>query len=208
MIKRIIFDVDNTLIDFPEYKEGYEKVLKQYNINKSAKDLYDAIGYYDNHHKDIYYNKKELLETINFKLNTNLPSSFLEDYLDMYNNLKIEVNNDTKETLEYLSKKYELVVLSNWFTDSQEKRLEITKIRKYFKEIYGADKLPMKPNKDSYLKAMGRNDISECIMIGDSIEFDIEVPDKLGMKTILLNNEQIKTNYKTINKISDLKEIL
>ena len=34
MIKRIIFDLDNTLIDFPkDYAKEYGKVINKYNLN-------------------------------------------------------------------------------------------------------------------------------------------------------------------------------
>ena len=101
MIKRIIFDIDNTLIDFPEsYKEGYQQILDKYKINKTYEDLYNAIGVYEECGKYDKYNKEDLLKVIKHELNTDLDNNSLDDYFAMYNNLNTNVSNNIKETLE------------------------------------------------------------------------------------------------------------
>lgn len=208
MIKRIIFDIDNTLINTPKnLEEGYQSVLDKYNINKKAKDLYNAIGVYETCGEYKKYEKSEMLKKINECLNLNLDNNFFDEYLTMYDNLETKLENGVRETLEYLSKKYELVCLSNWYTESQENRLRKLDILKYFKEIYGIDKVVMKPFKDSFLSACGKYKTSECIMVGDNLNVDIKVPYELGMGVYHLNKNG-KTKYPTIKNISDLKELL
>lgn len=208
MIKRIIFDIDNTLIDFPvSYKEGYQQVLDKYKINKTYKDLYDAIGVYEECGKFDKYTKEDLLKVINQELNTNLDNNFLDDYFDMYNNLETYVSNNLKDTLEYLSNKYELVTLSNWFTFSQKERLKKVEIDNYFNEVYGTDIVPMKPTKESFLSVIGDKRIEECLMIGDNINMDIKVPYEMGMNVYYLNKGK-DNRYPSIDKIEDLKEML
>ena len=208
MIKRIIFDIDNTLIDFPEtYKEGYQQVLDKYKVNKTYKELYDAIGVYEECGKYNKYTKEGLLSVINKELDLNLNKEFLDDYFDMYNNLETNVSDNIKNTLEYLSKKYELVTLSNWFTFSQKERLKIAGLDKYFKEVYGTDIVPMKPTKESFLSVIGNHKIEECLMIGDNIEMDIKVPYELGMN-VLYYSKGKDSKYPSINKFEELKEML
>ena len=208
MIKRIIFDIDNTLIDFPEtYKEGYQQVLDKYKVNKTYKELYDAIGVYEECGKYNKYTKEELLSVINKELDLNLNKEFLDDYFDMYNNLETNVSDNIKNTLEYLSKKYELVTLSNWFTFSQKERLKIAGIDKYFKEVYGTDIVPMKPTKESFLSVIGNHKIEECLMVGDNIEMDIKVPYELGMNVLYFSKGK-NSKYPSINKFEELKEML
>ena len=207
MIKRIIFDIDNTLIDFPNYIEGYQKVLDKYHVNKKAIDLYNAIGVYEECGKYNNYDKDELLKVINQELNTNLDINFIDDYFNMYNNLITSVSDSIKDTLNYLSKKYELVTLSNWFTFSQKRRLKKAGIDKYFSKIYGTDIVPMKPSKESYLSVIGNNKINECLMIGDNIDMDILVPFNMGMNVYYLSKGK-KSIYPSINKIEDLKKLL
>ena len=207
MIKRIIFDIDNTLIDFPDYIDGYQSVLDKYHVNKKAIDLYNAIGVYEECGKYDNYDKKELLKVINQELNANLDINFLEDYFNMYNKLITPVSDSVKDTLEYLSKKYELVTLSNWFTFSQESRLKVAGIDKYFTSIYGTDIVPMKPTEESFLSVIGNYKPDECLMIGDNIDMDIKVPYEMGMNVYYLSKGK-KTNYPIIEKIEDLKEVL
>src|SRR5574344_1411227 len=105
MIKRIIFDIDDTLIPSPDYIEGYNSVLKKYNINKNGQELYDIIGKYETDGEHLFYNKLKLLNHINKCWKLNLTIEFLNDYLDMYNNLETHTNSDTINTLKYLSSK-------------------------------------------------------------------------------------------------------
>lgn len=208
MIKRIIFDIDNTLINVPEtIEEGYQQVLDKFNINYKGSDLYDAIGVYETCGKYKKYDEQKLIDTINKYLNLNLDITFMDEFFKMYDNLETKLNDGVKETLEYLSKKYELVCLTNWFTKSQENRLRKLDILKYFKEIYGTDKVVMKPLKDSFLSAIGNFKPNECVIVGDNLNVDIKVPHELGINVYHLNKNG-KTKYPTIKNISDLKELL
>lgn len=209
MIKRIIFDIDNTLIDFPkDYEVYYQQILDKYNVRKTALDLYRAIGSYeDSFENKQFYDKEKLLETINIKLGVNLGKDFIDDYLKMYSKLITKVSENVIDTLEYLSNKYEVVALSNWFTSNQKERMEYAGILSYFDEVYGADIVPIKPNKESFLYAIKDRKLDECLMIGDSIRADIKVPYEMGMNVYYLSLDN-NTEYPTINSIERLKEIL
>lgn len=208
MIKRIIFDIDNTLIDFPKhYEEGYQQVLDKYNTGKKAVDLYNAIDVYEASGKYDKYDFDELLKVINEYFHLELDDNFLKDYFEMYNHLITDVSDSVKETLEYLSKKYELVTLSNWFTFSQEERLKLAGIDKYFTKVYGTDIVDMKPKKEAFEEVLGGNKIDECLMIGDSIKMDIEVPSCMGMNVYHLCKKG-ESPYPSIRKLEELKDLL
>ena len=207
MIRRIIFDIDDTLIPFPkEFIDGYKSVLDRYNLDIEPSKLYEIIGEYETSGEYEYYNKEDLLNLINKRLNINLNNDFIDDFFNMYNKLVSRIDDDLIDTLKYLKSKYELVTLSNWFTDSQEERLKCAGIYKYFDKVYGTDIVPMKPRKESYIKASDNRNLSECLMIGDNYEMDIKVPLELGMNVYQLTNKD--TNYPSIKKISDLKDVL
>ena len=112
------------------------------------------------------------------------------------------------ETLEYLSQKYELVTLSNWFEKEQEERLEKVGIRKFFKSCYACENIKMKPNKESYLTAAGDKKIKECIMIGDSIKKDVEGAISCGMQAIYYNPGKKQSEHTNIRNFSELRQIL
>ena len=204
MIKRIIFDLDDTLIPFPKgFKNAYSKAIKKYGLNITPMELYELIGLYENYY-DIY-SYELLLELINSNLNTNLGKDFLDEFMYIYDNIDIKLESGVIDTLKYLKSKYSLVVLTNWFTKSQKNRMKNVGIFDYFDEVYGGDLVKVKPNKESFLMAMGNFKPSECVSVGDRIRIDIEPADKLGIKTYLLGESD---KYNTIDKISDLKELL
>lgn len=208
MIKKIIFDIDNTLIDFPkDYESSYKKILERHGSNLSGKDLYDSIGTYEFDKNNIYYDKERLLYTINKKLRTNFNMDFMDDFFKMYDNFVTPLDDGVIETLEYLKDKYKLVILSNWFTDTQKARLKEVGILEYFDEIYGTDIIPMKPRKECFMSVIGDLKPEECVMIGDSLEMDIKVPYEIGMQVYHLNKFGT-SKYPTIRKIEELKEML
>ena len=68
-------------------------------------------------------------------------------------------------------------------------------------------------NVEEELKKQGiyPNKIEECIMIGDSLKYDIEGALKIGLKAILYDyNNKLPDNeeYIKINKLEELKNIL
>ena len=192
IIKRIIFDLDNTLIEWKsEYIFALENTLKELNINYSKdkiKEIDSAIDSYDK------------------ECNTNF-------FIDFVDKLIIEqgkcYQKDEKlvKLIEYLSKKYDLVLLSNWFTDTQKLRLKGVGIDKYFSIIIGGDEHPLKPNLEAFDIVLKDYKPEECLMVGDSLIADIIPAKKLGINTIWITKESSK-EYKTIKEIYELEDIL
>lgn len=202
MIKRLIFDVDNTLIMWKD--EYYD-----YSISKSFEELgilYDKniLGKLDeavDSYEDFYdtYDKDNFIKHLNNNLSIDLPNNFVDIWMKYLSDCYPKDNKKLIDVLEYLSSKYELVILSNWFRLSQENRIKNMGIDKYFiKQIY-TDEVKNKPNKEAFIEAIKPYNIDECIMIGDSIEKDIKGAEEIGLKTILIDKN---------TKIEDLRRIL
>ena len=202
MIKRLIFDVDNTLIMWKN--EFYD-----YSLSNTFKDLgipYDKniIGSYDEvveDYENYYdtYNREGFIKLLNERLNLNLPSNYIDVWMKYLSNCIETPSKEFIDTLEYLSSKYDLVILSNWFTESQVNRIKNMGIDKYFsKQIY-TDKVKNKPNKEAFMEAIKPYNIDECIMIGDSKGKDIKGAKSIGMKAILIDDK---------TKVEDLRRIL
>jgi putative hydrolase of the HAD superfamily len=207
MIKRLIFDLDNTLIMWRDsYKSAIKNTIQKYDLDIDYLLVDEVIESYEKYYN--YYSKEHMLELINHKFDLKLDISFLEDWLIELGKMA-DIEDDIIETLEYLSSKYELVVLTNWFKDSQLKRLEKVGIDKYFKEIYGGDKY-IKPSLESYKIAMGNKNPNECIMIGDNYITDIEGAINAGLQAIMITSKDFTSNdfYKVIHNINELKEML
>lgn len=209
MIKNVIFDLDFTLMDWEdEYIFAITNVINKLNLGYSKekiKEIDDVLATYEKEYT--MYENDKFCEFLNKKCNVNLPLEFVDMLLDEQTKCYREFTESEIETLEYLSKKYELIVLSNWFTYTQKKRLENAGILKYFSKVSGGDERELKPS----LKAFDIVDKkSECVMIGDSINNDILPALKLGMQAILITKKNVKKDlrYRQIRKIEDLKEML
>ncbi len=219
MIKRIIFDIDNTLIPWKnEYYEEIQKELTNLNIQYTKQDyekIKEALSEYEN----VYYkfNKELMLEYINKYTEKDYPKEFMYNILERWSNCVPEkIDYAIKETLSYLKNKYEMVILTDWYAEEQTRRLEKLEIKKYFSYVYSAEKTNRKPYKESFIKAIGQNIPQECVMIGDNMERDIKGALNAGLKAIYFNpKEQINitettlnSEYITISNLKQLKELL
>lgn len=212
MIKRIIFDIDGTIIPWDDesdkitFGKTFETFGIKYNkelISKCSK----AIMEYENNNNT--YKRENMIKEINLQTRLKLKVDFLEEWFS--NILKYatpaKLKNSTIETLEYLSKKYELVSLSNWFEEPQKNRMKKVGIDVYFKQMYFSEFFKNKPSEEGFKLAMGNTKPYECLMVGDSLKIDIEPAIKCGMDAIRICKEKQKDenrNYISIEKIEKL----
>ncbi len=190
MIKRIIFDVDDTLIKFTKenWVVSYTKLIKKYHIaNKKAQDIYEAIDEYE---KTITkYEMETFLKFLSTKLETNLNEEFFQDLNnEIATNWIVTPSPSLISLLTFLSGQCELVILTNYFTDVYKKRLANMGILKFFTDIKGGDYF-VKPNPLAYAQYLKDINPAECLMIGDSLEKDILTPAKMGIKVIMYDAE-------------------
>ncbi len=209
-IKRLIFDLDNTLILWiDDYTSALRETMEYFKVDYDYLDINTIVNSQEELHEVM--DKKELLNDINQACGLNLNMDFIDLLLENQKKLAIPNDKDLQVTLKYLSTKYEIVLLTNWYTDTQVGRLEIAGIAKYFKEFYGGDLGNIKPHPDSFLRAIGSNKIEQCIMIGDSDYHDIEGAIELGMPVIQVDlKDKIKEerSYPVIKNIKELMDIL
>lgn len=204
MIKRLIFDVDGTLIVGTDFTPYVEKALRKHkiyspqNVDKVFQALHTYESKYDN------YNEEDFINYLESFLEINIDRNFLSTFFYELKNCVPSRNQKLIETISNLSKKYELVLLTNFFGASQLNRLNTMKIGKYFKEVHGEKKI--KPNPESYLCACGNHKPEECVMIGDSLEKDIKGAKDVGIHTVYINYQGIKEKFSDAS-ISTVEEI-
>ena len=201
-MKKIIFDLDNTLINFDSsYFEDYASVIN--GTLADGKKLYKIIGEYEKLYK---INSLWAIRFINSKMNYNYDSNLIDrlNYVISTRWIK-SVPNGLDDVLYYLYQKYDLYVLTNWFTECQKRRLENVNILKYFKEVVGNDKYLSKPNKDGYLHIIGNTNLCDVVMIGDNFDIDIKGANNVKIKSILYDYQNVYGNVQ--NKIKDLRKL-
>lgn len=208
-MKRIIFDVDDTLIPWlKEYYYDLKDILEENDIHLSKVRfliVLNAINKYEKTHNK--WDNEEFKKYISKKSKVEITEKRFKLILKWLENCVYDkASQELINVLKYLSSKYELVILSNSFKIVQQKRLEKFGVLKYFKEVYGGDDI-MKPNKQAYINACGKYKPSECMMVGDNLKFDVIAPTKLGINSIYVNENKHK-EYCTIKDVIELKELL
>lgn len=233
MIKRLIFDLDNTIITWENtyYEFAVKNVCKDLNLTNYSEILNIVITSIDNYEKNYEYFSIDNMVTLLNK-NANI-SNFLQINFDKVFVKKLiyyftfcipsKADPSVLETLEYLNKKYDLVILTNWFEEPQITRLKKLNILKYFSKVYGTEKIKNKPNKEAFKTAIGTFKTNECIMIGDNINTDITGALNCNINAIFYNRKNIDisdniyisqtlkqnlNNIKCITSLSELKELL
>ena len=207
MIKRLIFDVDNTLIVGADFTDSIIKMTKELGMysEETVNNFFKGESVY----KSIYnnYNYSDYKKHMEEYMNVIMPDNFLDVLFECLADAVPERNDKLISTIDTLSKKYELVLLTDFFAKPQLSRLNNMGIGKYFTEVYGEDLI--KPNRDAFIKACGPHKPEECVMIGDSIVLDANGAINAGLKAIFVNTKKIDTsnfNFVTVDKVEDITE--
>ncbi|MEK7447606.1 MAG: HAD family hydrolase [Patescibacteria group bacterium] len=151
-----------------------------------------------------------LLEKLNIKKSDELIIQ-LEELLNSAEK-GAEPFEETLTVLDELSKKFQLIMVTNVDYNSYNHLNKKYKIEKYFdKSITSFDLGILKPNPEFLKLAVKKvnGSIEDSCLIGDSEKEDIAMADAMGMPSILINRKKkyLKSN-KVIHSLDDLHDIL
>ena len=224
-ITDIFFDLDHTLWDFQKNSAlTFDFLLKKYKINIDLNkflNIYIPINFsYWKLYRDekitkefLRYNRlKSSFEKLNISLSDDVINKIADDYV-----ISLPVNNflikDTILVLDYLRNKYRLHIITNGFTEVQNKKIVNSQIKKYFHSIIDSETVGVKkPNIkifDYALKVSGAKS-KNSLMIGDNLEADILGALNAGFHAIHFNNnnEAPHEHCLILNELKSLLECL
>lgn len=223
--KDLFFDLDHTLWDFDKNaEETLSELFKLYNFENLGISSADTfISSYEFNNKQLwslYHNgqiTKEELRISRFKntfeelgIDSNLfPQQFEEDYIRLCP-YKTNLFPHTHEILDYLKGKYNLHLISNGFKEASLIKIEKSNLTPYFSttvisEIIGIHK--PNPLIFQYAVENAQTGISESVMIGDSLEADIQGAFNVGMDAIFFNPNKLEKPENVKYSIESLKEL-
>ena len=207
--KRFIFDLDHTLMtaNYGEEKEYFENIFgddsKIFINNPSGTTIAKLLYEYERIYKN--YDINQLSEFLTLKTGLDFNREVIIGWIESFGRCSSVVEEGVIDTLEYLKHKdYSLVILTNWFLESQMNRIKNSELCEYFDGIYAGD-IVLKPRKEAYINAKADFRNHNCIYIGDNLDKDYIGPRSCGIYSILYDKNDI--HNKNIVKIKKMNEI-
>ncbi len=225
-IKVIAFDADDTLwvneTYFRDAEHQFAKLLSKYETeNKIDQELFkkeiDNLKLYGYGIKGFVLSMVEsALEISNYQIHPKVIESILNIGKEMLKK-PIELLDGVEDVLKSFYGKYKLIVATKGDLLDQERKLEKSKLLKYFHHI---EVMSDKKEKD-YKKLIKHLDIdpSEFLMIGNSLKSDVLPLIKIGASAIHIPfhttwvHEEVSDNeksnaYKTLSNIQELTGLI
>ena len=220
MIKAIIFDLDQTLIDFMRMKrlscEAAMDAMISAGLKISKKKgmsvLFDLYSQYGLEYQRIF---QVFMKKVHGRIDYGIMASGIVAYRRVKEGLLYPYPN-VVSTLNQLKKKYKLVILSDAPRIQAWIRLAAMGMQDMFDLVVTFDDTKVKkPGKKPFMYVLKKLKLksNECVMVGDSLKRDISAAKKLGFKTVFakygenyLERARVKPDY-TINDIKDLLRI-
>lgn len=223
MIKAILFDIDNTLLDFNESaalamgeafaEHGLPFKKENFATFKRVNDsLWLKIESGELTRKELHATRFNLiLKELNLDYDgTLVEKSFLSDL----NHCAVKVEG-AEEILKYLSAKYMICTASNAPTVQNRTRLRFSGLDKYFVHEFISEEIGFaKPDSrffDVCFDKMLPVTKEETVMIGDSLTADVAGAVNYGIKTIWFNRDGVKKcprGAEEVKKLLEIKNIL
>lgn len=221
----IFFDLDHTLWDFEKNSAlAFETIFKKHNLTF---DLHLFLNHYTPTNlkywklyrdekistEDLRYLRlKEVFDLMNKKVEDGMIHLLSQEYiyfLPQFNHLY----EGALELLDYLFPKYQLHIITNGFESVQAGKLKNANIEKYFQTVTNCEMVGVKkPNPLIFEYAITKANVlkEQTVMIGDSIEADIEGAMKVGMDVIYFNEFKtpIDLNIPNVFHLSEIKQYL
>lgn len=224
-ITDVFFDLDHTLWDFDKnsgltFELIFQRKLptikvqqfieKFVPINQACWKLYqhDEIT-----HEELRYNRlKHSFDAIKYSIS----DQEIEDIANEYIHFLPENNHlfdGAIDLLEYLKPNYKLHIITNGFAEVQFKKITNAQIGSYFHTITNSELAGVKkPNPIifNYAVDLAKAKKENSIMIGDSLDADVQGALDAGLKAIFFNesNIPVEPHIKQINHLLELKNYL
>lgn len=213
----LLFDLDNTLLDFSLAERiCVKKVFEQNNLpsDDDAADLYSLVndGYWKAYERgeikaeDIYVNRFITFgEKIGIKVDG---EKLFKEYTLLLSKCSVK-KPFCDEILEYCKQNgYDISIITNGIAYNQRSRISLSGIINYISHIFISEELgAQKPEKaffDRALENLKEKDKTKILVIGDSVTSDIAGAINTGLDSCFLGEKDCNATY----KIMELKELI
>lgn len=220
MIKAIIFDLDDTLIDeykytFSAFNEISYKLSNDFKLSKNQ-IFNDLVQLYEESKKQVF---NRFYDSKNHTISENKLKELIFLYRSHFpNNYSLE-KKVLKELKRLKNRGIRLGIITDGFKESQQNKIKAAHLDKLFDCIIITDEMGReywKPHLASYQKIQSFFDLpfKEMVYVGDNIKKDFIAPQKLGMSCIFykrshplaVNNDdlELSNDLFTVNSKKEL----
>lgn len=207
---------------------AFEEIYEKYKLSElGVKSVNQFLKAYTIHNEELWalYRvakiTKEKLRGLRFLLtlkdfgieDEKLAEAIGYDYIRI-SPLKVSLFPNAYEILDYLKPNYQLLMITNGFSEVQSTKLKSSGLGKYFERVITSEEAGFKkPDRRIFEYALNQTTASkkESIMIGDDPDVDILGAREFGMAQVLFDPEKkFHQNGSTfyINNLIELKNIL
>lgn len=224
MIKYVLIDIDDTIIDF--YKSSEDSLrkmfaVKGYPFKEDTMEIYHKVNL--PLWKQVTEGKMTVGELRLIRFNEVFKALGIEgdgvEFENMYKEYLAQTSflmPNAEELLKYLKPKYKVYAASNAHFDQQYNRLKLAGVLELFDGIFTSHEIGFeKPRPEFFvhcLKELGNPDVSEVIMIGDNLMADIDGAKNCKIGGIWYNFRNRQGDEKiadyTVKDLSEIIEIL
>ncbi len=225
-IKHVFFDLDHTLWDFEKNSDlTFQKLFKDYEIDLDIAvflEVYKPINfkYWRLYRQEKvskeqlrYQRLKEAFDAVHFSISDQLIDTLAIQYIKVMPHFN-HLFEGAIDILNYLKDKYQLHIITNGFEEVQAKKMKSSKILHYFDQVVTSESVGVKkPNPIIFEHALivAKATKENSIMIGDSLEADIEGAINFGVKAIYCdfeNNNTKSNTFETVRSLFEIKQLL
>jgi len=224
--RHLFFDLDHTLWDFEANSRlTLQEIYETLSLREKGVNDFDL--FHKNYliHNDKLWEryrkgfikvdelrwKRMWLTLLDFKIgDEELARKMDVVFLDLLPSRKILFPH-TKEILDYLvQKKYSLHLITNGFEKTQHYKLKNAGLEGYFIEVITSEgSNSLKPHKEIFEYAFLKTgaEKKESIMIGDSVEVDIQGAINAGIDQVYVNHLKVEPSIQPTFTVYSLKEL-
>ena len=150
-----------------------------------------------------------VLKALNVETDATLSNKLNDDFLESLTE-QTHLIDGTIELLDHLIPNYDLHILSNGFDSIQRKKINLSGLGKYFKNVVTFDTAQArKPDRKIFEAAinLANSTPGNCLMVGDTIEADIQGALGVGMQAVWYDATAAKSPLADVRHIRHLSQL-
>lgn len=223
MIQTLLWDVDGTLLDFnASQSAALKRLFEEFSLDECSDDMVRRYAQIN----DIYWQRLERNEITKqqvligrfeqFFREVGVPPTLAHEFNQRYQlrlGDTIVYRDDSLQVIKSLRGRVRQYVVSNGTVVSQSKKLKVSGLGALMDGVFLSEALGAeKPNKaffDAVFAALSLPDLSEVMIIGDSLTSDIKGGNNAGIRTCWYNPAgfPVPEEYRVDHVITNLHEI-